>query len=254
MGPLVDQVRQLVDAGFQEVVLTGVDITAYGGDLPGQPSLGQMVRRLLAQVPDLPRLRLSSLDPVEIDEDVLRLVGDEPRLMPHFHLSVQAGDDTILKRMKRRHLRKDVINLVARLRDMRPDMALGADIIAGFPTETEQMFANSLALVDEIGLTHLHVFPYSSRPDTPAARMPQLQGPVIRDRAARLRAKGEAAMAAFRASQVGRLAQVLVEQDNQGHCQHYLPVRIQGGAPAGSLQTVRISGLDDTHLIGTPAA
>jgi threonylcarbamoyladenosine tRNA methylthiotransferase MtaB len=254
LGPLVDQVRQLTEAGYREIVLTGVDITAYGADLPGQPSLGQAIRRLLAQVPELPRLRLSSLDPVEIDEDLIRLVAEEPRLMPHFHLSIQAGDDTILKRMKRRHLRGDVIGLSHRLRGLRPDLALGADIIAGFPTETEEMFAQSLAIVDEIGLTHLHVFPYSVRPGTPAARMPQVHGTTIKERAARLRQKGAEAMAAFRSARVGTIANVLVEQDDTGHCEHYLPIRLDQPASAGSIQRVRLTGQDQTHLIGTLAA
>jgi threonylcarbamoyladenosine tRNA methylthiotransferase MtaB len=254
LGPLVDQVRQLTAAGYREVVLTGVDITAYGGDLPGTPTLGQAVRRLLAQVPELPRLRLSSLDPVEIDEDLIRLVADEPRLMPHFHLSIQAGDDTILKRMKRRHLRGDVIAMAERLRSLRPDLALGADIIAGFPTETEEMFEQSLALVDEVGLTHLHVFPYSVRPGTPAARMPQVHGTAIKERAARLRQKGAEAMTAFRADRIGRTASVLVERDDAGLCEHYLPIRLDRPAAAGAIHSVTITGQDDTHLIGTIAA
>jgi threonylcarbamoyladenosine tRNA methylthiotransferase MtaB len=251
MGRITDQVRSLVAAGFGEIVLTGVDITAYGADLPGRPSLGQMVRRLLAQLPELPRLRLSSLDPVEVDDDLLRLVAEEPRLMPHFHLSIQAGDDMILKRMKRRHLRADVITLAKRLRGLRPDLALGADIIAGFPTETEDMFGQSLGLVDEIGLSHLHVFPFSARPGTPAARMPRLPGDVVKDRAARLRAKGEAAMGAFLAGRVGRDARVLMEKPGFGHCEHYLPVHLDGDAPAGSIRQVRITGLAEGHLIGT---
>jgi len=254
LGPLVDQVRALTEAGYGEIVLTGVDITGYGTDLPGTPTLGQAVRRLLAQVPELPRLRLSSLDPVEIDEDLIRLVAEEPRLMPHFHLSVQAGDDMILKRMKRRHLRDDVITMAKRLRSLRPDLALGADIIAGFPTETEEMFQNSLALVDEVGLTHLHVFPYSVRPGTPAAKMPQVYGPEIKERAARLRAKGAEAMATFRTARIGKTASVLVEQDDSGHCEHYLPIRLNRPVPAGTIQTVRITGQDHTHLIGTIAA
>jgi threonylcarbamoyladenosine tRNA methylthiotransferase MtaB len=254
LGPLVEQVRRLAEAGYGEVVLTGVDITGYGSDLPGQPSLGQAVRRLLAQVPELPRLRLSSLDPVEIDADLLRLVAEEPRLMPHFHLSVQAGDDLILKRMKRRHARGDVIRMAERLRSLRGEVALGADIIAGFPTESDEMFAASLALVDEAGLTHLHVFPYSSRPGTPAAKMPQLPGPVIRERAARLRAKGEQAMRAYLDSRIGKTASVLVEQDNQGHCQHYLPVRLTDAAEPGSIQEVRILERADDQLIGALAA
>ena len=254
LGPLVDQVRKLTEAGYREIVLTGVDITGYGPDLPGQPTLGQAIRRLLAQVPELPRLRLSSLDPVEIDEDLIRLVAEEPRLMPHFHLSIQAGDDTILKRMKRRHLRADVIALANRLRSLRPDLALGADIIAGFPTETEEMFEQSLAIVDEVGLTHLHVFPYSVRPGTPAARMPQVNGAIIKDRAARLRRKGSEAMAAFRTARVGAIASVLVEQDDAGHCEHYLPIRLDRPVSAGSIHRVRVTGQDETHLIGTYAA
>jgi threonylcarbamoyladenosine tRNA methylthiotransferase MtaB len=250
MGRITDQIRSLAAAGFAEVVLTGVDITAYGADLPGKPSLGQMIRRLLAQVPELPRLRLSSLDPVEVNDDLLHLVAEEPRLMPHFHLSIQAGDDMILKRMKRRHLRDDVLRVVEQLRTRRPDLALGADIIAGFPTETEEMFAQSLAMVEEAGLTHLHVFPYSSRPGTPAARMPQVPGDVARERAARLRAKGEAAMAAFLASRIGREASVLVEKDGFGHCEHYLPVRLTGPAEPGSIRRVRITAVADGQLTG----
>jgi len=231
-------------------VLTGVDITSYGGDLPGQPTLGQMIRRVLAQVPELPRLRLSSLDPKGVDEDLLRLVAEEPRLMPHFHLSIQAGDDMILKRMKRRHLRDEVIALAAKLRDLRPDLALGADIIAGFPTETEEMFDQSMAIVDEAGLSHLHVFPYSSRPGTPAAKMPPLQGPVVKDRAARLRAKGEAAMQAFLESRIGKTASVLAEKADFGHCEHYLPVRLTSPVEEGSIVPVRITKLANGELIG----
>jgi threonylcarbamoyladenosine tRNA methylthiotransferase MtaB len=254
MGVIADQVRDLVAGGFAEVVLTGVDISAYGRDLPGRPSLGQMARRLLAQVPELPRLRLSSLDPVDIDDHLLRLVGDEPRLMPHIHLSIQAGDDLILKRMKRRHSRADVLTLAERLRGARPDLALGADIIAGFPTESEDMFARTLSLVDEIALSHLHVFPYSPRPGTPAARMSQVAGDVARLRAARLRAMGKAAMAAFLAGRVGRDAAVLVEKDGFGHCQHYLPVRLDRSAVPGSIVTARISRVVDGHLEGTCVA
>ena len=244
MGRVVEQVSDLVAAGYGEVVLTGVDVTAYGGDLPGQPPLGQLVRRLLALVPELPRLRLSSLDPVEVDEDLLAAIAEEERLMPHIHLSVQAGDDLILKRMKRRHLRGDVLALAERIRRLRPDVALGADIIAGFPTEDEAMFQHSLDLVDEAGLTHLHVFPFSARPGTPAALMPKVKGDVVKARAARLRAKGEAAMAGFLASRVGRDAAVLIERDGQGHCGHYLPVRVAGcAAEPGTILGVRITGV-----------
>jgi threonylcarbamoyladenosine tRNA methylthiotransferase MtaB len=250
IGRIVEQVRTLVAAGYGEIVLTGVDIASYGADLPGRPALGQMVRRLLAQVPELARLRLSSLDPVAIDDDLARLVADEPRLMPHFHLSIQAGDDLILKRMKRRHLRGDVLRLAEKLRSLRPDLALGADIIVGFPTETEEMFSRSVDLIDEAGLSHLHVFPYSARPGTPAARMPQVPGDVARDRAARLRAKGDAAMAAFLASRIGRPATVLVEQDNAGHCEHYLPVHLDVSVPAGTILSARILAAEDGYLIG----
>lgn len=249
MGHIVDQARHLVDQGFSEIVLTGVDITAYGGDLPGRPGLGQMIRRLLAQLPDLPRLRLSSLDPVEVDADLLAVIADEPRLMPHFHLSVQAGADLILKRMKRRHLRADVIRLAGEIRRRRPDAALGADIIAGFPTEDEDMFRQSLDLVDEAGLTHLHVFPFSSRPGTPAARMRKVPGDQVKDRAARLRAKGEAAMAAFLGTWPGRTVSVLVEKDNQGFSEHYLPVKLDRAAPEGALVRAWVTGIDGAVLV-----
>ncbi|MBI5162423.1 MAG: tRNA (N(6)-L-threonylcarbamoyladenosine(37)-C(2))-methylthiotransferase MtaB [Magnetospirillum sp.] len=249
MGRVVEQVRTLVAQGFAEVVLTGVDVTAYGSDLPGRPSLGQMVRRLLARVPELPRLRLSSLDPVEVDDDLLIAVAEEERLMPHFHLSVQAGDDLVLKRMKRRHGRADILALADRLRELRGTVALGADIIAGFPTEDEAMFRRSLDLVDEAGLTHLHVFPFSPRPGTPAARMPQVPGAEVKERAAHLRAKGEAAMAAFLAARIGAEAEVLVEADGGGHCRHYLPVRLAKAA-AGTLVRARIVAVDGATLIG----
>lgn len=253
IGPIVEQVRALVANGYREVVLTGVDITAYGADLPGAPPLGQMIRRLLQLVPELPRLRLTSLDPVEVDPDLLDLIGREERLMPHIHLSVQAGDDMILKRMKRRHLRGDVITLAAEIRRRRPDAVFGADLIAGFPTETEEMFANSLALVDEAGLTHLHVFPYSARPGTPAARIPGLPGDVVKERAARLRAKGAEALAAWLKGCVGSTARVLVENEAGGQCEHYVPVRLDAPAEPGSILAARITGATDTELLGTAA-
>jgi threonylcarbamoyladenosine tRNA methylthiotransferase MtaB len=258
MGEIVRQARALVEGGTREVVLTGVDITAYGGDLPGRPVLGQMVRRLLAQVPELPRLRLSSLDPVEVDEELVRLIGSEPRLMPHLHLSLQSGDDLILKRMKRRHSRADAIGLCARLRAARPDIVFGADLIAGFPTESTPMFENSLRLVEECGLTFLHVFPYSARRGTPAARMPQVAGTLRRERAARLRAAGDAARQRFFAGRIGRDSRVLVEKSGDGtvtgHCEHFAPVRIVGAAPAGSVVATRITGATDSELIGRLAA
>jgi threonylcarbamoyladenosine tRNA methylthiotransferase MtaB len=258
MGEIVRQVRALVDGGTREVVLTGVDITAYGGDLPGRPTLGQMVRRLLAQVPELPRLRLSSLDPVEVDDELVRLVGSEPRLMPHLHLSLQSGDDLILKRMKRRHSRADAIALCTRLRAARPDIVFGADLIAGFPTETAAMFENSLRLVEDCGLTFLHVFPYSAREGTPAARMPQVVGALRRERATRLRAAGDAARQRFFAGRVGRDSRVLVEKSGDGtatgHCEHFAPVRIAAAAAPGSVVAARITGATDSQLIGRLAA
>ena len=212
MGEVVTQVKSLVAGGCKEVVLTGVDISTYGADLPGKPTLGQMCKRLLALVPDLPRLRISSIDAIEIDEELFSLIGDEPRLMPHFHLSLQAGDDMILKRMKRRHLRGDALALIKRIRDLRPDVVFGADFIAGFPTETEDMFANTLKLVEEGNLTYLHVFPYSERPGTPAARMPAVAKPVRKERADRLRALGQQQMETFLRQQIGQTRQVLVEK------------------------------------------
>jgi threonylcarbamoyladenosine tRNA methylthiotransferase MtaB len=254
MGEIAQQVRALVDGGTREIVLTGVDITAYGGDLPGKPALGQMVRRLLAQVPELPRLRLSSLDPVEVDDELVRLIGSEPRLMPHLHLSLQSGDDLILKRMKRRHSRGDAIDLCARLRAARPDVVLGADLIAGFPTESAPMFENTLRLVEECDLTFLHVFPYSARRGTPAARMPQVAGALRRERAAQLRAAGNDARRRFFASRIGRDSLVLVEKSGDGtatgHCEHFAPVRLQEAVTAGSVVTARITAANDSELIG----
>jgi threonylcarbamoyladenosine tRNA methylthiotransferase MtaB len=251
MGRIVDEVRALVAKGFKEIVITGVDITGYGTDLPGHPSLGQMIRRVLLAVPELPRLRLSSIDPAELDDDLLSVIGDQPRVMPHVHISVQAGDDMILKRMKRRHLRDDVITFCARVRAVRPDVVFGADFIAGFPTETGEMFQNTMALVEECGLTHLHVFPYSIRPGTPAAKMPQVNGATIKDRAAQLRSLGQASMARFLETQIGRTARVLVERDGLGHSEHYVPVRLDGVA-AGELTAARVIGVDGSHLIGQP--
>jgi threonylcarbamoyladenosine tRNA methylthiotransferase MtaB len=254
LGPIVDQIGALLDNGYRDVVLTGVDITSYGHDLPGRPPLGQMVRRLLRLVPALPRLRLTSLDPVEVDDDLLDLFAQEPRLMPHVHLSAQAGDDLILKRMKRRHLRDDMVRLCGVLRDRRPDVVLGADLIAGFPTEDDAMFENSLRLIDDCGLTHLHVFPYSARPGTPAARMPGLPGAVVKERAARLRAKGAAAMAACLAGQVGRTVEVLFETPGGGHTPHYLPVRVDGRHEPGTIAPVHITAATGTDLQGATAA
>jgi threonylcarbamoyladenosine tRNA methylthiotransferase MtaB len=254
MGAIAEQLRRLVAQGYREVVLTGVDITGFGSDLPGRPSLGQLVRRLLALAPELERLRLSSLDPVEIDEPLWRLVGEEPRLMPHLHLSLQSGDDLVLKRMKRRHSRAEALAACRRARDLRPGIALGADLIAGFPTESEAMFANTLSLVEEAGLDYLHVFPYSARPGTPAARMPQVPGGTIRERAARLREQGAAALARSLAARVGGTACVLVERAGFGHSEHYAPLRFAAGdAAPGAVATMRITGAAPDALIGAPA-
>lgn len=252
IGGIVEQVQALVKAGYNEVVLSGVDITSYGPDLPGSPSLGQMVRRLLALVPELPRLRLSSIDCIEMDDDLWRLIENEPRLMPHLHLSLQAGDDMVLKRMKRRHGRADSIAFCERVRSIRPDVVFGADFIAGFPTETEEMFQNTMRLVEECGLTWLHVFPYSPRPGTPAARMPQVDGAVRKERAARLRAVGEAAEARTLATLVGRMATVLVEKDDLGRTEHFAAVRLGRPFPPGSLVPAAITGIKDGVLTGTP--
>jgi len=251
---VAEQVRALVDEGYREIVLTGVDIASYGPDLPGRPTLGQMVARVLALVPSLDRLRLSSLDPAAIDEDLFRLIGDEPRLMPHLHLSVQAGDDTILKRMRRRHSRADVIAVSTRARALRPGIALGADIIAGFPTETEAMFQRSLDLIDECGLALLHVFPYSERPGTPAARMPQVDPAERKARAARLRQAGDAALDGFLAGRVGTESEVLVETPRSGRSEHYARVDLDCDARPGDVVRSDIVGAREGTLIGRLAA
>ena len=254
VGDIVRQVRAAVALGHREVVLTGVDITAFGGDLPGKPGLGQLVRRLLALVPELERLRLSSLDPVEIDDDLWRLVDEEPRLMPHLHLSLQAGDDLVLKRMGRRHSRSDALATCRRARALRPGVALGADLIAGFPTESEAMFENTLSLVEDIRLDYLHVFPFSARPGTPAARMPQVRGDVVRERAARLRKAGAALLAGSLAARIGTTAAVLVEGPGFGHSEHYAPVHFAGGVARGTIAHLRITGATSDALLGEVAA
>jgi threonylcarbamoyladenosine tRNA methylthiotransferase MtaB len=235
LGEIVTQVQTLLENGYEEVVLTGVDITAYGADLPGNPTLGQTIKRLLALVPTLKRLRLSSLDPVEMDEDLWHLIASEERLMPHLHMSLQAGDNMILKRMKRRHLREDAIAFCKRAKGLRHDVAFGADLIAGFPTETEEMFENSLRIVDECNLTFLHVFTYSARSNTPASKMPQVEKAVIKERAGRLRAKGQKALENFLATQVGQELTVLVESfENgiiQGKTNQFAPVRLVTNVP-----------------------
>jgi threonylcarbamoyladenosine tRNA methylthiotransferase MtaB len=247
MGAVVDQVRALVERGHAEIVLTGVDLTSYGADLPGAPKLGWLTKQILRHVPDLKRLRISSIDQVEVDRDLLDVIADDERLMPHLHLSLQSGDDLILKRMKRRHSRNDAIKFCTQVRRLRPDIVLGADIIAGFPTETEEMFARSLDLVAACDLTFLHVFPYSPRPGTPAARMPQVQGDVIRQRAKRLRAAGEVALQRRLASEIGATREVLIESASQGRTEHFIPVAISGETP-GAVRTLAITGSDGARL------
>jgi threonylcarbamoyladenosine tRNA methylthiotransferase MtaB len=248
-GVVVEQIKRLVGKGFHEVVLTGVDLTSWGGDLPGAPRLGDLVMRILRLVPDLARLRISSIDSIEVDEALLAAIAGEARLMPHLHLSLQAGDDMILKRMKRRHMRGDAIAFCAEARRLRPEMVFGADIIAGFPTETEAMFENSLRLVAECGLTFLHVFPYSARKGTPAARMPQLPGPVIRERAARLRAAGDLALHAHLAAQVGQQHSVLMEGARMGRTEGFAEVAFEADQPEGQIVTARVVGVRGGRLL-----
>jgi threonylcarbamoyladenosine tRNA methylthiotransferase MtaB len=248
LGEIVAQVRSLVEAGYNEIVLTGVDIASFGPDLPGSPTLGQMVKRLLALVPELPRLRLSSLDPAAVDADLWRLIAEEPRLMPHLHLSVQAGDDMILKRMKRRHSRADVLALVSRARALRPDIALGADLIAGFPTETATMAANTEALVAEAGLTYLHVFPYSPRPGTPAAKMPSVHGETVKERAASLRRVGQGQLDTFLASRIGRHERILVEAKGVGRTEQFAETSLPDTDIVGSVVERQITGIEGNRL------
>jgi len=248
IAEVVAQVRRHVEAGRKEIVLTGVDMTSYGGDLPGAPTLGHLVRQVLAEVPELPRLRLSSIDQVEADDDLMRALAEEERLMPHLHLSLQSGDDMILKRMKRRHTRADAVQFAERARRLRPDVVFGADIIAGFPTETEDMFARSLDIVDDCNLTYLHVFPFSPRRGTPAARMPQVHTATVTERAARLRAKGESAHRAYLERQVGTSTTILVEAPDMGRTPQYAevafaPSAASGLARHGELMHVTIAGV-----------
>jgi threonylcarbamoyladenosine tRNA methylthiotransferase MtaB len=248
MGAVVDQVRALVERGHAEIVLTGVDLTGYGADLPGAPKLGMLARQILRHVPELKRLRISSIDSIEADRDLLDAIADDERLMPHLHLSLQSGDDLILKRMKRRHSRGDAIAFCAQLRRLRPDIAFGADIIAGFPTETEDMFARSQDLVGECDLSFLHVFPYSPRPGTAAARMPQVNGNVVKDRARRLRATGEAALQRRLAAEVGSTRKVLIESATQGRTEHFVPVAVSGDTP-GMVRSLAVTGHNGARLL-----
>lgn len=247
-GVVVDQIKRLVDRGYQEVVLTGVDLTSWGADLPATPKLGDLVMRILKLVPDLPRLRISSIDSIEVDENLMQAIATEPRLMPHLHLSLQHGDDMILKRMKRRHLRDDAIKFTEDARKLRPDMTYGADIIAGFPTETDAMFANSLALVKDCNLTWLHVFPYSSRPGTPAAKMPLVAGTLIKARAAKLRAAGQAQVGAHLASQIGKTHHILMESPRMGRTEQFTEVTFASDQPESHIVTATITGALNQQL------
>ncbi len=247
-GVVVDQIKRLVDKGFNEVVLTGVDLTSWGSDLPGAPRLGDLVMRILRLVPDLPRLRISSIDSIEADENLMLAIATEPHLMPHLHLSLQHGDDLILKRMKRRHLRDDAIRFAEEARRLRPEMTFGADIIAGFPTETEAHFENSLKLVEDCALTFLHVFPFSPRPGTPAARMPQVKGPAIKERAARLRAAGDAALQRHLTAQVGQSHRILIENPRMGRTEQFTEVAFSSDQPEGQILTATILGMAGEQL------
>jgi threonylcarbamoyladenosine tRNA methylthiotransferase MtaB len=254
MGAVVEQIRRLAANGYAEVVLSGVDMTSYGADLPGAPRLGRLVKTIQRQVPEVKRLRLSSIDSIEADDDLLEAIATEERLMPHLHLSLQSGDDMILKRMKRRHLSADSIRFCAEVRRLRPGIVFGADIIAGFPTETEEMFANSLRIVAECGLTHLHVFPFSPRQGTPAARMPQLRRQVVKERAARLRAAGEAAYVRHLDSLVGSTQRLLVEREGIGRTEGFTIAAVDAGRP-GEIVDAAVKGHDGEKLIvAAPAA
>ncbi|QCI64564.1 tRNA (N(6)-L-threonylcarbamoyladenosine(37)-C(2))-methylthiotransferase MtaB [Phreatobacter stygius] len=249
MGEVVAQVRRLAENGYREVVLTGVDITSYGQGLPGEPKLGALVKAILRHVPELERLRISSIDSVEADADLFDVIAGEARFMPHLHLSLQAGDDMVLKRMKRRHLRADAIGFCDQVRRLRPDMVFGADIIAGFPTETEDMFARSLDIVAECHLTHLHVFPFSARPGTPAARMPQVPRDIVKERARRLRGRGEAALGAHLDGMVGRVFQVLTETRDLGRTEHFTPVRFKSAVEPGRIVDLTVAAHDGREAI-----
>ena len=254
-GEVVSQIRKVVEAGANEVVLTGVDITSYGADLPGEASLGRLVKQILRHVPELKRLRLSSIDQAEMDMHLIEALGSEPRLMPHLHVSMQAGDDMVLKRMKRRHSRADAVRFCEKVRRARPDVVLGADLIAGFPTETDAMFERTLGVVEDCGLTFLHVFPFSPRKGTPAARMPQIASPVVKERAARLRRRGDLALSQFLASRTGSTSQVLMERAGLGRTEQFAEIKIGGlDLPEGTLVEARVTGSDGRRLAGEVVA
>ena len=247
-GVVIDQIKRLVDKGYNEVVLTGVDLTSWGADLPAQPKLGDLVMRILKLVPDLPRLRISSIDSIEVDDNLMQAIATEPRLMPHLHLSLQAGDNMVLKRMKRRHLREDAIAFCQQAKRLRPDMTFGADIIAGFPTETEEMFENSLSLVEDCTLTWLHVFPYSVRNDTPAARMPQVAGQDIKRRAAALRAAGARQVREHLTAQKGITHRILMESVRMGRTEQFTEVNLSSDQPEGEIIIAQITGMSGEAL------
>jgi len=247
-GVIVEQIKRLVDRGYNEIVLTGVDLTSWGADLPATPKLGDLVMRILRLVPDLPRLRISSIDSIEVDENLMQAIATEHRLMPHLHLSLQAGDDMILKRMKRRHLRDDAIRFCQAARILRPDMTFGADIIAGFPTETDAMFENSMLLVEECDLTWLHIFPYSPRPNTPAARMPQVDRMQVKERTKRLRQAGQSQVAIHLDNQIAKSATILMERPRMGRTEQFAEVTLKQDQQIGSLINVKITGVKDNQL------
>ena len=253
IGQIVTQVRRLVENGYVEIVLSGVDISSYGEDLPGHPSLGQMIRRLLAHLPELKRLRISSIDCIEIDDDLKRIIAEEERLMPHLHLSLQSGDNMILKRMKRRHSRQDAVHLCNELRSLRPDIVFGADLIAGFPTETDNMFQKSLALIEDCGLTWLHVFPYSERSGTPAAKMPPIDKTIRKARAASLRDAGAGAARNYLESRIGQIEEVLIEKSNFGRTAHFAPIHVTGDIMPGKIVMARVTGMDKSKTLQATA-
>ncbi|MDP5110136.1 MAG: tRNA (N(6)-L-threonylcarbamoyladenosine(37)-C(2))-methylthiotransferase MtaB [Rickettsiaceae bacterium] len=248
VGVIVEQVRMLHAKGYKEIVLTGVDVTAYGADLPGAPTFAQMIRRLLSLVPELKRLRLSSIDVAEIDDDLFDLMANNKRLMPHFHISLQAGDDMILKRMKRRHNRKQVIEFCHALRRIRPEVSFGADIIAGFPTETDEMFENTRSLISEAGIQYLHVFPYSEREGTPAARMPQVPMNIRKERAAILRAEGAKELDKFFSQNLGSMVELLVEKNNMAHSENFIPVKLEGEFTSGQLVNAQLVSVFSEYM------
>ena len=253
IGVIARQAQKLVDAGVVEIAFTGVDITSYGGDLPGQPTLGQLTRRVLAAVPDLKRLRLSSIDPAEVDDDLMRLIAEEPRLASHLHLSLQAGSDMILKRMKRRHLTADAIRLADRARALRPDIAFGADLIAGFPTESDAMFEDTLQHVRDLDLAWLHIFPYSPRPGTPAARMPQVDRAIIKDRAKQLRTLGAEQSSKYLEAQIGRTIQPIMETPSRGRTDGFAEIDISAPVTVGAMPRIKVTGIQDGRLLGEAA-